>query len=977
MLTSVLTTRLCKLDRSIPFGQAEPIPALSGVRLCRAVSRLVLSVLWLSVVVLCWPLGAEASGPDADAHTLAVEARDLVTDAPVPNVSFELRGADGMKLHAATDTSGIARFEYTLPQSTSRRYFSVTARREGLVPLAARWIYASNVPTPPEHLRFQMEKATKISGRVLDQNGQPLADAVVVASVKKKYPNSQQWVDVSDESTKTDAKGYWSFANVPGQPDSVELASYHYLCLTEHAAFYLEPFKPESALRDASAVLRLQRGTLIEGTVCAPDGRPVGGAEVYYGEERGYGNSIPSMTANAEGKFTLGIKPGTQATLIASSAGFGPTLARAKVGDATLRVNLKLDRAHSVRGRVVDPAGKPITRAHVRVYWSGPDRSPHSSFGSAISHELTTAEDGRFDWKEAPGNGVHASVSALGFASVDSLALASDVDHKIVLIPPTTVKGTVVDRETGRPLPRFSLMMAAAWKPADPFIWQSGRDLEEQAKKTSGAFEFTTSSPAHRYLLRVQADGYLSEDAEPFSTDGAIHTLAYRLTKAAPIRGTVRNPDGSPARDGFVYLVPSHRDGWIEYLDLSNDDVPDYQRSRTIHATVAADGRFSLPAQRDNFALLALTSAGSALVDRRELRGDDVLRLQPWARVTGTVRLDGKPAPNVDLQSYDPDESVPVEGQPRLVRRYHIKTDAGGRFELPRVMTGRLTLAQWVPNGVDRRIWPVTRASLDVQSGQSYDLKIGTSGRLVSGRLVLPRVDIWMIRKAEIVPRHAQTQRSAGIGVEVREGGRFRALDLKPGDYALRIALHEPPPGDSCGWGRLLSEYVHEFTVPAGTAAGGSALELGTLEPIAVGARPLQVGDAAPDFAVKTLEGQDLTLAGLRGRYVLLDFWASWCAPCLAEMPNLQVIKDQFAKDPRFVIVGISLDDRRGDALSSVKALRLSWPQGLAGPESPVVSAYGATAIPATFLISPDGKILARDLRGDNTRKIVAEILKR
>jgi peroxiredoxin len=281
-----------------------------------------------------------------------------------------------------------------------------------------------------------------------------------------------------------------------------------------------------------------------------------------------------------------------------------------------------------------------------------------------------------------------------------------------------------------------------------------------------------------------------------------------------------------------------------------------------------------------------------------------------------------------------------------------------------------------VPNGVDRRIWAVVRASLEVQSGRSYDLKIGSSGTLVSGRLELPHADIWMIRKAEIIPRHANSDRPAPYGVEILAGGYFRALDLKPGDYSLQIALHEPPPGDSCGWGRLLSEYVHKFTVPVDGGAGHAPVDLGTLEPISVGDRPLQVGDTAPEFAIKTLDGQDLKLGDFRGRYVLLDFWASWCAPCLAEMPNLQTVNDQFAKNPRFVLVGVSVDERPDDASRSVKALKLTWVQGISGPDSSVVSAYGATAIPATFLIGPDGKILARDLRGEKTSAAVAAALK-
>ena len=782
-------------------------------------------------------------------------------------------------------------------------------------------------------------------------------------------------MDVGYKSIKTDANGHWTMTGVPEQPDSVEIAAYDYLHLTELTSFHPERYKPLSALRDGSAVLRLQRGTLVEGTVLSPDGRPVADAEVAYGEGQGYANAIPPLKSDAEGRFKLGIKPGSVATLVAHAPGFGPTVQRPKVGEGTLRAYLTLDTAHSFRGRVVDPSGKPIARAQVIAFWSGPEASPSSSFGVASRQQLTTDADGRFEWKEAPGKGVVVDVSGGGFAAVNALSLASDVDHRIVLTPPTVVKGSVLDRDTGQPLPRFSLTLAAAWKPGDRLIWQRSGGLDKAAAKAPGSFDFTTSMPAHRYLVRVQAEGYLPEDSEPFPADGSAHTLPFRLTKAEPIRGSVRNPDGSPARGGFVHVVPPHRDGWIDHLSLQNDEVPKDQRSGTVHAAVDSEGRFVLPPQRGNVALLALSDAGHALVDRRDSQGTATLRLQPWARVSGTVTMGGKPAPNMSLQSIDPEESVPTENEPRLVRQYYVKTDADGRFELPRVMPGRLALVEWVPNGVNRRIWPVIRGTIDVEAGRSYDLKIGASGRLVSGRLTLPRND-WMIRKAEIVPRNTRADRPAKIGVELLEEGRFRAIDLQPGDYSLRIALHEPPPGDSCGWGRVLGEYVHDFTVPAGSTASDPPLELGKLESVPVGGRPLEVGDRAPDFTIQTLKGEELKLADFRGKYVLLDFWATWCAPCLAEMPNLQAIQDQYANDPRFVVIGLSVDDQPGPAAQSVKALKPSWRQGFVGPDSPVVSAYGATAIPATFLIGPDGKILARDLRGEKTKVAVAEALK-
>jgi peroxiredoxin/protocatechuate 3,4-dioxygenase beta subunit len=949
---------------------------MSGIPRRPIVGQTAALLLWLITFDVCLSNRASATAPGALPQTLRVEARDLITDAPVRDVLFKLRVAGGMKLEASSDAGGIASFRYTLPESTGRHAFFITAHRDGLVPLAARWIGESSSSTPPDRLLFQTEKGTTISGRVLDQDGQPLAGVVVVVSVEKKYPGSIQSVAVNDASTKTDAKGTWTFTGVPTQPDSVKIAAYDYLHLTERTSFNPEPYKPLTALQDGSAVLRLQRGTLVEGTVLAPNGQPVAGAEVFYGEGQGYGNAIPPLKSDAEGRFTLGIKPGSVATLVAQAPGFGPTLERVRVGAGTLRTYLRLDSAHSFRGRVVDPSGKPIARAGVVAYWSGSEGSPRSSFGVASRQQLSADDDGRFEWKEAPGKGVQVDVSAIGFASKNTLRLASDVDHQIVLTPPTVVKGSVIDRDTGQPLSRFSLTLAAAWKPGDPFIWQRGGDVERVARKAPGSFEYTTSSPAHRYLLRVQAEGYLPEDSDVFPTDGATHTLPFRLVKAEPIKGAVWNPDGSPARGGFVYVVPPHRDGWIDYLSLENEDVPKNRLPGTVYATIEGDGRFVLPPQKENFALLALTDVGHAIVARSDVHGEASLRLQPWARISGTVTIGGQPAANLGLQSYDAEQSALIENEPRLVRQWYVKTDSLGRFELPRVMPGRLMLAEWVSNRVNGRMWPVIRGTVDVEAGRSHDLKIGASGRLVSGRLTLPRTDDWMIRKAEIVPRNAKTERPAKIGVELLEEGYFRAIDLQPGDYALRIALHEPPPPESCGWGRVLSEYAHDFRVPAGTTASDPPLDLGTLESVLVGGRPLEVGDRAPDFTIKALEGKELKLADFRGKYVLLDFWATWCAPCLAEMPNLQAIQDQYAKNPRVVVIGLSLDDQPGAAASSVKALKLSWLQGFVGPDSPVVSAYGATAIPATFLIGPEGKILARDLRGEKTKTALADALK-
>lgn len=135
------------------------------------------------------------------------------------------------------------------------------------------------------------------------------------------------------------------------------------------------------------------------------------------------------------------------------------------------------------------------------------------------------------------------------------------------------------------------------------------------------------------------------------------------------------------------------------------------------------------------------------------------------------------------------------------------------------------------------------------------------------------------------------------------------------------------------------------------------------------------LGSKAPDFTQNDVNGKPVSLSSFKGKYVLVEFWASWCSPCRAESPNL--LKQYAAyKDKGFEILGVSVDHEKGKWLEAIKKDGLTWPQvsDLKGWESDARKVYGISGVPANFLISPDGKIIGSHLMGEVLNKKLGEL---
>jgi peroxiredoxin len=136
------------------------------------------------------------------------------------------------------------------------------------------------------------------------------------------------------------------------------------------------------------------------------------------------------------------------------------------------------------------------------------------------------------------------------------------------------------------------------------------------------------------------------------------------------------------------------------------------------------------------------------------------------------------------------------------------------------------------------------------------------------------------------------------------------------------------------------------------------------------------IGSPAPDFVENDVNGKPISLKNYRGKYVLLDFWASWCGPCRQENPNVLKAWNKY-KDKNFVVIGVSLDQTKDPWLAAIKKDGLPWTHisGLKGFDDPVARLYEVHAIPVNYLIDPDGKIIASSLRDVALDEKLASVL--
>lgn len=604
---------------------------------------------------------------------------------------------------------------------------SIDVHEAGYVPVELRWTIGPGRPLPSSYT-LRLDRGTTIGGRVVDEEGRPIEGAEVLVWVPREDRRDRLpvVVDLFNAPVTTDADGRWRCDLVPPDLETLILHVKHPEFIPIESYVGRPPSAPPTVtierLRDQSVELVLKPGFVVAGSVVEDaTGDPIADAALRLGS-RHFGSTDPLATTDAEGNFRIAGAEDGPNTLTVQAPGHAPGTTELTIGPDLAPITFRLGPGHTIRGRVVDPEGRPVPGAQATVdEWRG-----KRILGLRARVDAT----GRFALEDAPNDAVVVQLWAEGYMNRPGIVITpTDEPRDHALQRSLRVAGAVTDAKTDEPIAAFTVIPTST---ADRRPTSFERDDAVAFRHGQYALAFNWPVPGER-VFWFEAEGYRPSPSRPVRFDEGTVTLDMVLTPGEaplrqPVAGVVRLTDGSPAAGATVYLATRSRG--LGVLD-GEPLYPD----RVLSKTAGPDGSFRFPPQPEPGIVVVLDDRGVAERTEDEL-ADSPLTLSPWGRVEGVVRVNGAPSPFAEV---DVDVRVAHsarQGDP-VSYEYRDTADERGRFSIDRLPPGEAAITRGVPisaNGVGFGPWQAIR----IEPGETLELTVGGAGRPVVGRLAIP-----------------------------------------------------------------------------------------------------------------------------------------------------------------------------------------------------------------------------------------------
>ena len=446
--------------------------------------------------------------------------------------------------------------------------------------------------------------------------------------------------------------------------------------------------------------------------------------------------------------------------------------------------------------------------------------------------------------------------------------------------------------------------------------------------------------------------------------------IDFRLTRGSILRGTVTVGTGDkPSPGESVWLSEVGKEAPKELREPG--DRTWRPARRQLNTMTDAQGRYSFRLGPGSYTLMGPARTKNEKItvqDEPELVRDFHMPRADKGPLSGRVVVAGRKGEGVAEASVEIVAGVSAGSYP-----VRIRADAEGRFRVDRTLDHCYVCAK-SPDGSLGALVEIGAEDAEVVIEVAPTAK--ARGILLdeAGQAVVNREVDWG-RRINFDDSRGSSTEAFATKVKTDALGRFTLPSLVIGQE-YDISLKRDGAYYAAGVVRpAKAEAIDLGPLRAGSyrpPAPADAEEESSFRPDAPGA-----GVEAPAIAATTLDGQPLRLAVFCGKYVLLDFWATWCGPCIGEIPQLQAVHDAFGKDGRFAILSLSVDEKVNEPRAFQVKRKLPWAQGFVGGSvhGEVPGRYGVRAIPAFVLVGPDGRIIARGMRGGEILREVEKAL--